>query len=113
MDTKQQPLEWSGSCCPQAPDTCWIDDSTAEHVNASTGVRTPEHPVYELRRVFYNAANGDIQSFGTSEYATPADGYNPAAFGIYTRHADGTLQWVEDIADYDEGLRRLQELNGD
>ena len=36
------PSEWSGSLCPIAPDTCWIDDVTGEHVNAHTGQRTPE-----------------------------------------------------------------------
>ena len=37
------PEEWSGGLCPTAPDTCWIDDKTGEHVNAVTGVRTPTH----------------------------------------------------------------------
>ena len=36
------PSERSGSLCPIAPDTCWIDDVTGEHVNAHTGQRTPE-----------------------------------------------------------------------
>lgn len=35
--------EWSGSQCDIAPDTCWIDDETGEHVNAETGARTAFH----------------------------------------------------------------------
>lgn len=37
--------EWSGSCCPRDPDNCWIDDATGEHVNATTGERTRQHPL--------------------------------------------------------------------
>lgn len=37
--------EWSGSLCPIAPDTCWIDDETGEHVSAITGIRSTVHPV--------------------------------------------------------------------
>jgi hypothetical protein len=36
--------EWSGSLCPKAPDTCWIDDETGEHVCAVSGARTARHP---------------------------------------------------------------------
>ena len=36
---------WSGSCCSVAPDSCWIDDVTNEHVDARTGQRSIEHPV--------------------------------------------------------------------
>ena len=36
--------EWSGAQCPIAPDTCWIDDVTGEHVDATTAQRTPQHP---------------------------------------------------------------------
>lgn len=39
------PSGWSGGLCSTAPDTCWIDDVTGEHVDANTGQRTPEHPV--------------------------------------------------------------------
>ena len=35
--------QWSGSPCPIAPDTCWVDDATGEHVNALTGARSKEH----------------------------------------------------------------------
>lgn len=41
---KAAPREWSGSPCDRAPDNCWIDDETGEHVNATTCERTPAHP---------------------------------------------------------------------
>ena len=33
------PLEWNGSCAPEAPDSWWIDDVTGEYINAETGER--------------------------------------------------------------------------
>lgn len=35
--------EWSGAQCEVAPDSCWVDDDTGEHVNAVTGARTRTH----------------------------------------------------------------------
>lgn len=41
MDTQKR--GWSGGQCQIAPDACWIDDVTGEHVDAETGERTKEH----------------------------------------------------------------------
>jgi hypothetical protein len=35
---------WSGAPCAVAPDTCWIDDVTGDHVDTMTGTRTTHHP---------------------------------------------------------------------
>lgn len=43
MATIRELSGWTGACCHITPDECWIDDRTGEHVNARTGVRTPQH----------------------------------------------------------------------
>ena len=35
--------EWSGDPCPVAPDSCWIDQGTGEHVAAADGSRGVAH----------------------------------------------------------------------
>lgn len=54
--------EWSGRQCDVAPDTCWIDDTTGEHVNAYTNQRTPEHLTHYNERTHKLKPTGAAQT---------------------------------------------------
>lgn len=74
-ETDQDAAEWSGGLCPVAPDTCWIDDVTEEHVCAYTGKRTSEHPPdpEAMKALIREAVAAWADDFDTDNHINGAD----------------------------------------
>jgi hypothetical protein len=80
--------EWKGSPCPYSPDTAWIDESTGERVDATTGERV-RPSVMNAAPIMFSAIERAVLAIDALEGSLPADADNALRSALAAARGEG------------------------